>query len=234
MRRQETADLTLSRSLEARSYSTRKVELTEPILRHHRARTHDGIGLYLKQYVPRPISLSPDVLDSMPTTPVILCHGLAGNSNPFDEKKEESLAGALLERGYTVWLANLRSENRYQISCLKSRHRRFFDKHYQINPIITEALGWATVRPITNPGPWMITSTSTCPTLLITSVTCTMTCHKSIGWAILLAALSCCAPWQTQHRHCNPTWSRWWRLVCIQCRVFNEILFTYLDSNHHM
>ncbi len=81
----------------------RKYTFSEPLLRLHTALTPDGVRLTLKHYAPR--SSTPG---DHTKTPVILAHGLAGNSCPFDVSKESSLAYCLLAQGYPVWLADFR------------------------------------------------------------------------------------------------------------------------------
>lgn len=81
----------------------RKYTFSEPLLRLHTALTPDGVRLTLKHYAPR----NPTPGDDS-KTPVILAHGLAGNSCPFDVSKENSLAYCLLAQGYSVWLADFR------------------------------------------------------------------------------------------------------------------------------
>ena len=45
---------------------------------------------------------------SKKATPVLLIHGLSANHRVFDLRREKSLAWALCEKGYDVWLLDLR------------------------------------------------------------------------------------------------------------------------------
>ncbi|KAM3576918.1 hypothetical protein VYU27_001283 [Nannochloropsis oceanica] len=100
-------DLDLSASVHAESLPTRKYSFdsNEPLLTLHQTLTPDGVSLTLKQYVPR---VSSTTSTKTPLVPIILAHGLAGNSCPFDVTKTRSLAYSLCEAGYTVWLSNMR------------------------------------------------------------------------------------------------------------------------------
>ncbi len=94
-------------SVHADSFPTRKYSFdsNEPRLTLHETLTPDGITLTLKQYVPR---VSSTTSTKRSPVPIILAHGLAGNSCPFDVTKTRSLAYSLCEAGYTVWLSNMR------------------------------------------------------------------------------------------------------------------------------
>jgi pimeloyl-ACP methyl ester carboxylesterase len=100
--------LALSTSFDRRPLTTRILELQDPIVSTDTAVTADGVRLALKRYTPRRHQQR-SISAITPRNPVILCHGLAGNSTPFDSHRQNSLAWALCsQQGHTVWLANLR------------------------------------------------------------------------------------------------------------------------------
>lgn len=106
MRRPDDSDdvLALSTSFDHRPPMTRRVEITDPVVSNETCVVpDDGVRLALKRYTPRKGATT-----DTSRNPVILCHGLAGNSTPFDLRAQNSLAWALARQGHTVWLVNLR------------------------------------------------------------------------------------------------------------------------------
>ncbi len=65
----------------------------------HLVRTEDGWCIGLFRYPPRSVRHD---------TPVVLCHGLAANRYNFDLGAEKSLARYLQDRGFDVWVLELR------------------------------------------------------------------------------------------------------------------------------
>lgn len=82
---EEDDDLGLSSSsVHAASFPKRKYsfDTNEPRVTLHQAVTPDGVTLTLKQYEPRVSSTTTNTKTS--PVPIILAHGLAGNSCPLD------------------------------------------------------------------------------------------------------------------------------------------------------
>jgi poly[(R)-3-hydroxyalkanoate] polymerase subunit PhaC len=71
--------------------------------RFYRARTHDGWRLALYRYTPPQRGHN---------TPVLLCHGMASNRWDMDGPGRISLARYLVQRGYDVWVVELRGAGR--------------------------------------------------------------------------------------------------------------------------
>lgn len=67
------------------------------------ARTRDGWWLALHRYAPEP---------GNHRTPVVLCHGMSSNRWDMDGPGQISLARYLYDRGYDVWVAELRGAGR--------------------------------------------------------------------------------------------------------------------------
>jgi pimeloyl-ACP methyl ester carboxylesterase len=72
---------------------------------HYTAKTADDWTLSLNRYRPEPGS-------RVETFPVILCHGLGMNGTVWNLKKGKSLAEYLRQRGFDVWVVDLRGAGR--------------------------------------------------------------------------------------------------------------------------
>lgn len=104
MRRPDDSDdaLALSTSFDKRPPMTRRLQLEDPLVSLETVRAADGVQLSLKRYLPRRL---------LARNPVILCHGLAGNSTAFDLDlhRDRSLAWMLAaQHGHPVYMVNLR------------------------------------------------------------------------------------------------------------------------------
>jgi len=98
----------------------------------HFATTTDGWRLALHRYIPDNPRKG--------TAPVLLCHGLGGNSNSFDFAPEASLATTLRDKGWDTWTLDLRGAGMSTKPSLWGRFRFDYDFFDYLEKDLTAAI----------------------------------------------------------------------------------------------